>query len=628
MLPEKFLTAVINLNDRLTFLTTTTNPKTAEGEEVDLGCKPCDTQAGKDLIPEMMALKTRAILRIKEFFVNAITAMRKNKTNVNVIQQQSLLRYAKLYHFLNKEAPTTAQEVKTGYIEVMSKLVHTLFKNYYTALMKLEKVVTTKQDLLVIEEDSLKSIFSTKIVFSKDKNVKGSETFFIDTRDHVLERVETEPVLIHVAVAENHKFCFEALFRSVLKHLVDAASNEFLFLLDFFGKQTSDTFRLIFGKALSMLLENFENYLLNCYDVVSILLCIRITHSLRMVMQRRRIPIIDSFFDRISLMLWPRFRSVIELNINSLKSTCLETKKKSNNLLSPGQNSSSGIDLSPQYICRRYAELVCTIFILQQQQQHHGDGFGTSNVNARFTDSSLNQNTTNDNHTHSSVASRFLKDTSGDTDMDVAVAHANIGIGIGGGEHMITNSIVQLRTEMIALLNRMAHANIVSSKEQRVFFINQYDLILTVFEERKIDNDEVREFEDYLSSQKELFAEEEVKQAFPRLVSFVAQTEQLINSSEGAGAELDETIVESLVRDFASSWRTGITMINDDVLAYFSNFANGTEILKQVLTQLLLYYTRFQDIIKKSWTRAPAFTRDIVSTATIMMEIKKYSRTF
>ncbi len=52
------------------------------------------------------------------------------------------------------------------------------------------------------------------------------------------------------------------------------------------------------------------------------------------------------------------------------------------------------------------------------------------------------------------------------------------------------------------------------------------------------------------------------------------------------------------------------------------------EILKQVLTQLLLYYTRFQDIIKKTWARAPAFSRDIVSTATILMEIKRYSRTF
>jgi hypothetical protein len=29
-------------------------------------------------------------------------------------------------------------------------------------------------------------------------------------------------------------------------------------------------------------------------------------------------------------------------------------------------------------------------------------------------------------------------------------------------------------------------------------------------------------------------------------------------------------------------------------MKYFSNFHNGMEILKQVLTQLLLYYTRFQ----------------------------------
>ncbi len=82
------------------------------------------------------------------------------------------------------------------------------------------------------------------------------------------------------------------------------------------------------------------------------------------------------------------------------------------------------------------------------------------------------------------------------------------------------------------------------------------------------------------------------------------------------------------VRDFASFWKAGIQQINDDVLAYFATCRNGMEILKQVLTQLLLYYTRFQDIIKKTWHRAPPFTRDIVSTATILMEIKRYSRMF
>ena len=82
------------------------------------------------------------------------------------------------------------------------------------------------------------------------------------------------------------------------------------------------------------------------------------------------------------------------------------------------------------------------------------------------------------------------------------------------------------------------------------------------------------------------------------------------------------------VRDFATNWRAGIQQVNDDVMAYFANFRNGMEILKQVLTQLLLYYSRFQDIIKKTWSRTPAFARDIVSTANILLEIKRFSRIF
>lgn len=105
--------------------------------------------------------------------------------------------------------------------------------------------------------------------------------------------------------------------------------------------------------------------------------------------------------------------------------------------------------------------------------------------------------------------------------------------------------------------------------------------------------------------------------------------EQLFNDSTAeTRPALDDAIVESLVREFAGNWRTGIQQINDDVLAYFANFRNGMEILKQVLTQLLLYYTRFQDVLKRGYARPPAVSRDIVSTATILMEIKRYSRAF
>ena len=217
------------------------------------------------------------------------------------------------------------------------------------------------------------------------------------------------------------------------------------------------------------------------------------------------------------------------------------------------------------------------------------------------------------------------------------VASETMGVG-GGGDLMLQNDLQQMRYEIIAMLERLAQ-QIPNSKEKKVFIINNYDQILSVFQDRRITCEEVQKFDDLLMQQRELFAEEEIKGSFPRLISFVVQTEQAIAEHSAAtggggkggtggagGLALDEAIVEALVREFASNWRTGIQHINDNVLAYFANFRNGMEILKQVLTQLLLYYTRFQDIIKKSWVKPPAFSRDIVSTATILMEIKKFSR--
>lgn len=55
-------------------------------------------------------------------------------------------------------------------------------------------------------------------------------------------QIESEPILIHVAVAENQRHPFEAILRSTVKHLSDAATSEFLFILDFFSSNARDTF--------------------------------------------------------------------------------------------------------------------------------------------------------------------------------------------------------------------------------------------------------------------------------------------------------------------------------------------------------------------------------------------------
>lgn len=607
---EQFLQAVLSLNEKLQFLT-----RTAVGVGgKDLGIAPCETMAGKELIPEMMTLKTKAIARAKDFFLVNILEMKKGKTNINMIQQNSLVKYAKLFKILLREAPQMGEEVRGTYVEIMQKLVSGLFKNYYSALLKMEIIVATKTDVLVIADAPMKSLFTQKIdfAFNKDKSSVGGETFALNGRDDLIGEMEISPILVHIATAQKSRYHFEVLFRSLLKHLVDAASNEFLFLLDFFQTEVHDTFYKIYGRCLSLLLENLEDYMLSCYDVVSLLLCIRVTHSMRMVMQRRRIPTLDNFFDRVTNMLWPRFDFVIGMNLKSLK----QANPREFGL----------VDLAPQYVCKRYAELVCVLTTL--------DGGPLKTMGSRVSSVDGMEGSLHSNTNHSTMPDREKDE--GDTN----------------GKNTIERHMQALRAEVIDLLSRLAHTHIMSSKDQRVFYINNYDMILSTLQSRKINNPEVGEYETLLAAQKELFAEEEVKGAFPRLVTFVTQTEQLMNgiaegkgkANEGTAANakssssgvdggenlnLDEAIVESLVRDFAASWRGGIKQINDGVLSYFANFRNGTEILKQVLTQLLLYYTRFQEIIKRVWSsKPPSFSREIVTTATIMLEIKKYNRSF
>ena len=49
------------------------------------------------------------------------------------------------------------------------------------------------------------------------------------------------------------------------------------------------------------------------WDIVCVLLMIRITHHHQLVMNKRRIPCLDDYFDRVNLMLWPRFKVLVLL---------------------------------------------------------------------------------------------------------------------------------------------------------------------------------------------------------------------------------------------------------------------------------------------------------------------------
>lgn len=200
-------------------------------------------------------------------------------------------------------------------------------------------------------------------------------------------------------------------------------------------------------------------------------------------MQRRRIPILDPMFDRITLLLWPRFKQIFDANIKSLRFS--QPKKL------------GAVDLSPHYISRRYAELIASVLTLHNQSL-----VNIQSQQAVLLNKSLQTN--------------------------AAALEINVGnpdpLGLGsGGDLMLMQDVQQLRVEMIALLDRIATSSFPKTKDQLVFFINNYDMILSIFQERHLLSDEVGKFEALLLQQRELFAEEEVKSFFPRLITFVQQ---------------------------------------------------------------------------------------------------------
>jgi hypothetical protein len=264
-------------------------------------------------------------------------------------------------------------------------------------------------------------------------------------------------------------------------------------------------------------------------------------------MQRRRVPVLDSFFDRVNMLLWPRLKLVLDAHLKSVEAA----------------SKLGAASTSCHPATKRFAEFTASILAL------HG-------------------------------------------------GMESLGIA-GGGEEMLLKDLTKLRLSFLALLRRLAEA-LPASKQRLVFQINNCDAVLAVFGARGVVGDESARFEELLATHRGLFVEEELLGGFGALIAFVQQ-------AEAQGEEGDPAVVESLVRDFAGTWKGGIEAIYQSVIESFGNFRNGMEILKQVLTQLLLYYTRFQDCIRKTWgRRQPPFAKDIVSTATILAEIKKYSR--
>lgn len=308
------------------------------------------SKALKDVQPELERLRQKAVSKVYEFMVQKLYALRKPKTNIQILQQSVLLKYKYIICFLKEHGKEIYMEVRAAYIDTMNKVLSAHFRAYIQALEKLQLDVATSSDLIGIEASSF-GLFSR----AREPLKNRSAVFALGERICVLKDMEEPALIPHIAEASSRKYPYEVLFRSLHKLLMDTASSEYLFCDDFFGEES--IFYEIFAGPLAVIDEHFNSILPNCYDAIGLMLMIRIIHQHQLIMSRRRIPCLDSYLDKVNISLWPRFKMVFDMHLSSLRNANVKTLWED--------------DVHPHYVMRRYAEFTASLIHINVE---YGDG--------------------------------------------------------------------------------------------------------------------------------------------------------------------------------------------------------------------------------------------------------------
>lgn len=495
------------------------------------------SQALNDVQPELEKLRQKAVSKVFDFMVQKLYALRKPKTNIQILQQSVLLKYKCIISFLKEHGKEVYLEVRAAYIDTMNKVLSAQFRAYIQALEKLQLDIATSSDLIGVETRS-SGLFSR----GREPLKNRSAVFALGERINVLKEIEEPPLIPHIAEAGSKKYPYEVLFRSLQKLLLDTASSEYLFCDDFFGEQS--VFYDIFSGPFAVIDEHFNSILPNSYDAIGLMLMIRIVHQHQLVMSRRRIPCLDSFLDKVNIALWPRFKIVFDLHLSSLRNANIRILWED--------------DVHPHYVMRRYAEFTASLI----------------HLNGEYRDGQIELN------------------------------------------------MERLRMAVDDLLVKLAKM-FPKQKLQTVFLINNYDMTISVLKEAGPEGGKIQQhFEYLLKNNTSIFVEELLLEHFSDLIKFVKTRASEDPSSGSERPPVMASEVEPIVKDFASRWKSAIELMHNDVITSFSNFLCGMDILRAALTQLLLYYTRLSDSMKRI-SGGTALNKDLVSISSIMYEVKK-----
>ncbi|MCJ1471258.1 hypothetical protein MMC07_009906 [Pseudocyphellaria aurata] len=338
-----------------------------------------------DVKPLLTDLTSKAVERIRDYFVSQIKSLRSPNINAQIIQQKTFLSYKDLYTFLAKHHSQLADEIAQAYTNTMRWYYLSNFTRYRQALEKISLYTVDKQVALGADQTSHKNNVLPAVKASQISH----DALSVGRRMDILRRSNQSALTSYLVEEDKQTHHIEVPFFHFNLALIDNASFEYSFLTTFFPPSASSTlsrkFATIFAPTFTLGHGFTKSFIDISNDCLGILLCVRLNQHFAFELQRRKIPAADPYINGTTMLLWPRFQLVMDMHADSVRrataalpspstsrALALATSATSNNS-SSGQQSSA-----PHMLTQRFGHFLQGILALSAEASDDSEPVGRS----------------------------------------------------------------------------------------------------------------------------------------------------------------------------------------------------------------------------------------------------------
>jgi len=354
--------------------------------------------------------------RIRDYLVAQIKAFRSPNINAQIIQQQNLVKLKDLYSYLSRAHPVLTEEITQAYVNTMRWYYLSHFTRYCQALDKLKLHPTDRNDLLGGDSSSQRA----NILPGGRAGPGTYDSFVLGRRIEVLKTTNYMAISSYVAEEDKSIHGIEVPFQNFNLAVIDNVSAEYSFMTEMFSiksfQQISRKTIEIFEPVLALGHNMTKQLIDNTTDCLGVLLCVRLNQHSAFELQRRKVPVVDSYINGINMQLWPRFQMIMDMHCESLRRVASSSARSTVSALSLGVGDDAKQSSAPHFLTQRFGQLLHGILTLSNE---------------------------------------------------------------AGDDEPVSNSLARLRTEFDSLLLKLSRSHGDSKRRER-FLFNNYSLILTI----------------------------------------------------------------------------------------------------------------------------------------------------